>query len=84
MSRVSNGNLIVLKWQDIHMISNIKYSDRERERKRKRLRDREREKERDREIERERDRERERERAKPGQAVYFTFNRGIFRTLSNI
>ena len=24
MSRVSNGNLIVLKWQYIHMISNIK------------------------------------------------------------
>ena len=24
MSRVSNGNLIVLKWQNIHMISNIK------------------------------------------------------------
>ena len=32
---------------------------------------------------RERERERERERAKPGQAVYFTFNRGVFRTLSN-
>ena len=55
----------------------------EKERKRKRLRDREREKEREREIEREREREGERERAKPGQAVYFTFNRGVFRTLSN-
>ena len=36
-----------------------------------------------REWEIERERERERERAKPGQAVYFTFNRGVFRTLSN-
>ena len=35
-------------------------------------------------IYRERERERESERAKPGQAVYFTFSRGIFRTLSNI
>ena len=26
----------------------------------------------------------ERERAKPGQAVYFTFSRGVFTTLSNI
>ena len=26
----------------------------------------------------------ERERAKPGQAVYFTFSRGVFRTLSNV
>ena len=24
--RVSNGNLIILKWQNIHVISNIKYS----------------------------------------------------------
>ena len=26
MPRVLNGNLIVLKWQNIHMISNIKYT----------------------------------------------------------
>ena len=26
MPRVSNGNLIVLKWQNIHVISNIKYT----------------------------------------------------------
>ena len=26
MPRVSNGNLIVLKWQNIHVISNIKYA----------------------------------------------------------
>ena len=26
MPRVSNGNLIVLKWQNIHMISNTKYT----------------------------------------------------------
>ena len=58
MSRVSNGNIFVMKWQNIHMVSNIK--------------------------EREREIERERERAKPGQAVYFTFSRGIFRTLSNM
>ena len=32
MSRVSNGNLILLKWQNIHMISNIKENERERER----------------------------------------------------
>ena len=25
MSRVSNGNLIVLKWQNIHVISNTKH-----------------------------------------------------------
>ena len=31
MSRISNGNLIVLKWQIIHMISNIKERERERE-----------------------------------------------------
>ena len=36
------------------------------------------------ERERKRERERERERAKPGQAIYFTFSRGVFRTLSNI
>ena len=30
------------------------------------------------------ERERERERAKPGQAVYFTFSRDVFGTLSNI
>ena len=36
------------------------------------------------ERQRERERERERERLKPGQAVYFTFSRGEFRTLSNI
>ena len=29
--RVLNGNLIVLKWQNIHMISNIKWRERERE-----------------------------------------------------
>ena len=27
MHRVSNGNLIVLKWQNIPVISNIKYTD---------------------------------------------------------
>ena len=34
-------------------------------------------------IEREREREREsvRERAKPGQTLYYTFSRGVFRTL---
>ena len=32
----------------------------------------------------ERKRERKRERAKLGKAVYFTFSRGVFRTLSNI
>ena len=26
MTRVSNENLIVLKWQNIHVISNIKYA----------------------------------------------------------
>ena len=26
----------------------------------------------------------EREKVKPGQAIYFTFSRGVFRTLSNI
>ena len=56
MLRVSNENLIVLKWQNIHVISNIKYT------------------------------------AiyiyiyiyiyvaKHGQAVYFAFSRGVFRT----
>ena len=38
----------------------------------------------EREKERKRKRERGREKAKHGQAVYFTFSRGIFRTLSNI
>ena len=32
MSRVSNGNLIVLKWQNIQMISNMKWKEKERER----------------------------------------------------
>ena len=36
------------------------------------------------EREREREREKERERAKPDQAVYFTFSRGVFKTFSNI
>ena len=31
MFRVSNGNLIVLEWQNIHMISNIKERETERE-----------------------------------------------------
>ena len=31
MSRVSNGNLNVLEWQNIHMISNIKEREIERE-----------------------------------------------------
>ena len=58
MPRVSNGDLIVLKWQNLHVISNIRYT------------------------------------AiftaiytyiaKPGQAVYFTFSRGVFRTISNV
>ena len=34
MSRVSNVNLIVLKWQNTHMISNIRERERERERER--------------------------------------------------
>ena len=33
MSRVSNGNLIKLKWQNIKMMSNIKERGRERESK---------------------------------------------------
>ena len=36
------------------------------------------------EKERERKRDTHTERAKPGQVVYFTFSRGVFRTLSNI
>ena len=52
MFRVSNGNIIVLKWQNIHVISNIIYTAIY--------------------I------------AKPGQAVYFTFSRGVFRNLSNV
>ena len=36
MSRVSNVNLIVLKWQNTHMISNIRARERERERERER------------------------------------------------
>ena len=36
MSRVSNGNLIVLEWQNIHMISNIKERETERDRERQR------------------------------------------------
>ena len=36
MSRVLNGNLIVLKWQNIRMVSNIKQRERERERERER------------------------------------------------
>ena len=41
MSRVSNGNLIVLEWQNIHMISNIKERERQRETERDRERQRE-------------------------------------------
>ena len=52
MSRVWNGNLIVLKWQNKHIISNIKWRETEKE------------KERDKERESEREREREREKAK--------------------
>ena len=36
MSRVLNGNLIVLKWQNIRMVSNIKQRERESERERER------------------------------------------------
>ena len=42
MSRVLNGSLIVLKWQNIHMISNIKWRERERDRDRDRDREKER------------------------------------------
>ena len=34
MPRVSNGNLIVMKWQNIHMISNICFKQRKREKER--------------------------------------------------
>ena len=39
MSRVLNGNLIVLKWQNIRMVSNIKQRERESERERERERE---------------------------------------------
>ena len=51
MPKVLNGKLIVLKWQNIHAISNIKYTTIY---------------------------------SKTDQAVYFTFSRGIFRTLPNV
>ena len=100
MSRVSNGNLIVLNWQrqNIHMISNITQRERQRQRLRQRQRqgqrdrnreteterDRQRQREREAETDRETERQRQRQRAKPGQAVYFKFSRCVFRILSNI
>ena len=40
MFRVSNGNLIVMKWQNVHMISNICFKQRKREREREKERER--------------------------------------------
>ena len=34
MPRISNGNLIAMKWQNIHMISNICFKQRKREKER--------------------------------------------------